>query len=240
MMDPSSFVLEPREPRDGAAHNGELPSIFLYVVDIVAEKAIDQFKSESGVNPKTADPIGIVVASTFSDPQFHWRGLSLIDMFVARLRVVCPVLFGFNGKETTEQGRARLGWAKDDGFWVSEQDHMDRMTGYGAGFAAVSLRNFKKASKVNPYPPRHYWEAMAKIVNTPPAEISMTQCLVLKAMIQNFETRILDAYGSAGVAALRLALVEIPRKALAKGPAISSLEVHAKVIKRDWGLDLFA
>lgn len=239
LIDPSNFVVEPRNPVEGAAHNDPiLPSIFLYLINIFAKAVISQFINEAGARPETADPVGVCVAATLSDPAFLWRGVSLIDILLAKLRIVCPVLFGYRGSEKTEQGRERLGWWKDSGRWVPEQQHMDRMTGLGAGFAAISLRNFVLSTKTNPYPPREYWAAMARIVNTPAAEISNTQCVVLKAMVGGYEQKFIEFYGSAAIPALRVALVEFPARAPQKSAAANSLEVLAQMLRRDTGLVL--
>jgi nucleoporin GLE1 len=210
----------------------------LYLLNIFAKAVISQFINEASAKPETADPVGVVVAAIFSEPDFLWRGKSMIDILMAKIRVVCPVLFGHNGSEKTDQGRQKIGWKKEGGIWVTEQQHFDRMTGLGAGFAAISLRNFAKSKKTNPYPPPNYWVAMAKIINSPPEEISNTQCVVLKAMIQNYEQKFLDTYGSAAVAALRLALLEFPAKSPEKGAATNSLLVLAQMLKRDTGLSL--
>ncbi|KAK4157210.1 GLE1-like protein-domain-containing protein [Chaetomidium leptoderma] len=238
-MDPSNFVMEPRNPADGAMHNEPmLPSIFLYLVNIFAKAAVSQFINEAGARPETADPVGICVVATLSEPEFLWRGKSLIDILLAKFRIVCPVLFGYRGSEKTEQGRQRLGWWKDSGRWVPEQQHMDRMTGLGAGFAAISLRNFANSKKTNPFPPREYWTAMSRIVNTQPAEISNTQCVVLKSMVENYEQKFIEFYGTAAIAALRTALLEFPARAPQKSAAVNSLEVVAQLLKRDTGLVL--
>ncbi|KXX77231.1 Nucleoporin GLE1 [Madurella mycetomatis] len=239
LMDPSNFVLEPRNPVQGAVHNDPaLPSIFLYLLNIFSKAAISQFINEAGARPETADPVGVCVAATFSESDFLWRGTSMIDILLAKFRVVCPVLFGYRGSEKTQQGRQRLGWWKDGGQWVPEQQHMDRMTGLGAGFAAISLRKFVQSKKENPYPARNYWAAMARIVNTPPEEISNTQCVVLKSMIQNYEQKFIEFYGTAAIAALRTALVEFPARAPLKSAAVNSVEVLAQLLKRDAGLVL--
>nr|6B4G_A Chain A, Nucleoporin GLE1 [Thermochaetoides thermophila DSM 1495]6B4G_C Chain C, Nucleoporin GLE1 [Thermochaetoides thermophila DSM 1495]6B4G_E Chain E, Nucleoporin GLE1 [Thermochaetoides thermophila DSM 1495]6B4G_G Chain G, Nucleoporin GLE1 [Thermochaetoides thermophila DSM 1495]6B4H_A Chain A, Nucleoporin GLE1 [Thermochaetoides thermophila DSM 1495]6B4H_C Chain C, Nucleoporin GLE1 [Thermochaetoides thermophila DSM 1495] len=239
LVDPNNFVVEPRKPVEGATNNDPLlPSIFVYLINIFAKAAISQFINEAGARPETADPVGICVAAILSEPDFLWRGASLIDILIAKFRIVCPVLFGYRGSEKTEQGRQRLGWWKESGQWISEQQHMDRMTGLGAGFAAISLRKFALSKKQNPYPPRFYWMAMAKIVNTPPAEISNTQCVVLKAMVQNYEAKFIEFYGSAAIAALRTALIDFPARAPHKSAAVNSLEVLAQMLKRDTGLDL--
>jgi nucleoporin GLE1 len=239
LMDPSNFIFEPRNPMEGAVHNeDQLPSLFLYLLNIFAKAAINQFINEGGAKPETADPIGVVVAAVFAEADFAWRGKSMIDILLAKYRVSCPVLFGYRGSEKTEQGRRSLGWKKDGAGWMAEQQHMDRMTGLGAGFSAIALRNFGKSKKQNPYPPSNYWTAMSRIVNTPSAEISNTQCVVLKAMIQHYEQKFLDAYGNAAVAALRVALIEFPARAPQKSAAINSLQVLAQMMKRDTGLNL--
>ncbi|KAK4193017.1 putative nucleoporin GLE1 [Podospora australis] len=239
LVDPSSFVLAPRNPIQNAIHNDPvLPSLFIYLLNIFAKAAVSQFINEASARPETADPVGVCIAAAFSEPDFLWRGVSMIEILLAKLRIVCPVLFGYRGSEKTEQGRQRLGWWKDHGRWIPEQQHMDRMTGLGAGFAAISLRKFAQSKKQNPFPARHYWTAMARIVNTPPAEISNTQCIVLKAMVQNYESKFIESYGNAAIAALRTALIEFPAKATEKSAAVSSLQVLAQVLKRDTGLIL--
>lgn len=79
---------------------------------------------------------------------------------------------------------------------------------------------------------------MAAIVNTPPGETSNTQCIVLRAMIQGHEQRFLTFYGNAGLAALRLAVVEFPKKAPAGAMAAGSLSALVDVLKKEEGLIL--
>jgi nucleoporin GLE1 len=79
---------------------------------------------------------------------------------------------------------------------------------------------------------------MASITSTPPSEASPTQYMVLKAMVENYEQRFFNFYGNAALAALRVALVDFPNRALEQGPACSALAVLADKLKRDKGLDL--
>ncbi|KAI1462418.1 GLE1-domain-containing protein [Annulohypoxylon moriforme] len=239
LVDPSDYITDKREPVQGALHNEpQLPSLFLYLLNHFAKAVINQFINECGAQPKTADPIGVTVAIIFSKDVYLWRGKTLIDILMAKFRVVCPVLFGYYGSEKTEQGRLRLGWKKSPAGFIPEQQHSDRMKGLGAGYAAIALRNFGKTKSTNPWPPTHYWTAMAKIVNTPPADISETQFVVLRAMIEASEEKFIQFYGNAGIAALRKALVEFPNKAVNKTPGASGLQVLAQILKRDIGLEL--
>lgn len=222
-------------------NNAELPSLFLYLVNQLAKCVIKQFISESSANTKTADPIGVLVATVFSAPELHWCGESLIDILIAKFHVVCPVLFGARGNEETKQGREALGYQRAGDGHISPANHYTRQVGLAAGFAAVTLRDFSRSKKTNPYPMRHYWEAFAGIVNTAVKDLSTTQCVVLKAMVENYEQRFLLFYGHAGMAALRLALVDIPENAKASGnstPGVNLLDVLAKTLRSKYGLIL--
>lgn len=242
MLDPSHFIFEERQPVEGATHNAQLPSLFLFLVNHLAKSVIKQFLNETAANTKTADPIGVLVASIFSDPMFHWRGKPLIDILMAKYHIVCPVLFGARGPEKTDQGRHSIGWLqRGPNLWIADLEHYDRQVGLAAGYAAIALRDFSRSKKSNPYPMHHYWQSFAQIVNTEPSEMSNTQCVVLKAMIEHYEQRFLQFYGNAALAALRLALVDFPANAKTAGFGTSgaeSLAVHAKTLKTKYGLIL--
>jgi nucleoporin GLE1 len=242
MVDPAMVVLSKPDPaEEGTPNNGEqLPSLFIYLLNIFAKAIISQFVDEAGVSPRAADPIGVAAVSIFARPPNLWRGTSMIDILIAKFRVVCPVLFGARGSEKTEEGRARLGWRKGEGGgWISEQQHITRMTGLGAGYAAISLRDFSKATRLkNPYPPSKYWQTVASIISTPPSEVSSTQYTVLKALIENSEQRFMLFYGSAARAAIQLAVVDFPARAVETTVAVSALKVLGDKLKKDTGLKL--
>ncbi|KAI5461382.1 GLE1-like protein-domain-containing protein [Mariannaea sp. PMI_226] len=235
----SLFVVGTREPAEGAINNGDtLPSLFIYLMNIVSKGIINQFINEASANTKAAEPVGVFTAQIFSTKEYHWRGQSLIDILMAKFRVACPVLFGYRGNDRTERGRLALGWRKEGPAWITEQSHNDRMTGLGAGFASLSLRDFSKTSKTNPYPPVHYWKALAGIVNSPIGETSNTQYVVLCSMLQGHEQRFLTFYGNAAIAALRLALIEFPKKAPDNATAAGSLRALADLLQVESGLVL--
>ncbi|KAH7165963.1 hypothetical protein EDB81DRAFT_268675 [Dactylonectria macrodidyma] len=238
-IDVSLFVVDKRQPVDGATNNdATLPSLFIYLMNICAKGIINQFINEAGANTKAADPVGVFTAQIFSQKDFQWRGQSLIDILMAKYRIACPVLFGHRGNDKTERGRIALGWKKDGPSWITEQNHNDRMTGLGAGFASLSLRDFSKTTKTNPYPPVNYWKAFSGIVNSPANETSNTQYVVLRAMIEGHEERFLSFYGNAALAALRLALIEFPKKAPETANAAGSLRALADILKTESGLVL--
>lgn len=196
-----------------------------------------QFVDEASANPKAADPVGIVASHIFALPDFRWQGSSLIDILLAKMHVVAPVIFGIYGPEDTVQGKTRLGWWREDGQsegpFVPQQRHFERMTGLGSGFAAISLRNYEKAKVENPYPDRHYWEALAKVTNVPPSEMTQTHFVILKGLIENYESKFIGFYGGAALAALRLVLVELPSKVTSPSVASKSLAGLADILRKE-------
>lgn len=228
-VDVTMFLASPPQVDD---RNG--PALLVYLLNIFAKAMIAQFINEAGVKPLIADNLGTVASHIFALDNFRWKGISLIDILLAKFHVVCPILFGIYGNERTLEGKQRLGWwrEEDGGAFVPEQRHFERMTGLGAGFAGISLKNYEKARAQNPYPDRHYWTAFARIVNVPPQEITQTHFVVLKAMIENFEAKFLQFFGDAAIAALRLALIELPKRA-PPSVAAKSLAGLVDVLKRD-------
>lgn len=192
------------------------------------------------MTPKTADPIGIVAVQIFASNDFRWNGLPMIDVLIAKYHIVCPVLFGIYGSETSDKGRERLGWGREEkgGPWVSDQRHRERMTGLGAGFGAIALRNFAKSKLRNPYPNTNYWQALHAIVSVPTPGVTPTHFVVLKAMIENYELKFIECYGNAALAALRKALIDFPREAGRGSVAASALSVLPDVLRRDKKLTL--
>ncbi|KAF4612477.1 hypothetical protein G7Y89_g15601 [Cudoniella acicularis] len=236
LCDPAMFMLDPPEPQEGARYNGEMPSLFIYFVSHFAKAVVGQWAQEASTKPTAALPIGVAAVSIFARPDFLWRGKPLIDILLAKIRHECPVIFGLRGNEKTEEGRARLGWKREKGVWFDEQSHMDRMTGLGAGYASLCLRDFSKSTMKHPWPPTHYWQAIAVIVSTPPNETSSTQYTVLKALINENEGSFLKFYGSAARAALRVALVDFPSQAPKGNVAAASLQVLADQMAQNGGL----
>lgn len=228
-VDITMFLASPPQVDD---RNG--PALLVYLLNIFAKAMIAQFINEAGVRPLIADNLGTVASHIFALDNFRWKGNSLIDVLIAKFHVVCPVLFGIYGNERTLEGKHRLGWWREEGggAFVPEQRHFERMIGLGAGFAGISLKNYEKARAQNPYPDKHYWTSLASITNVPPQEITQTHFVVVKGMIENFESKFLHFFGDAAIAALRLALIELPRRS-PPSVAAKSLAGLVDVLKRD-------
>ncbi|RMZ85813.1 hypothetical protein DV737_g501, partial [Chaetothyriales sp. CBS 132003] len=206
-----------------------VPSLLLYVINIFSKALFEAFTGECSVNTAAADPLGTMAAQIFSAPELQYRrnirsrgsqptppshpsSVSLVSILIAKFHATAPILFGISGNETTGQGRARLGWRKQDGNFVLPQVQYDRLIGIAAGYASISLRNFAKApNKINPYPPRHFWTSLAHILNTPSAQIQTPHILLLKTLLDVGLDRFILFFGSHAVAVLRQAVVDLPK-----------------------------
>lgn len=190
------------------------------------------------MSAKAADPIGVIGISVFAQRPFKLEGtIPLIDILLAKFHFTCPVLFGVHGNEKTPSGRARIGWGREDGEWVSPQAHLQRQTGLAAGYAALTLRDFSKSKNDNPYPPRHYWTALAKITNVPSEQIQPTHFVVLKGLVDGNVERFVNFYGQAAIAALKRALVDFPSTA-PDSSAKLAIQTLPEVFKKDMRVTL--
>ncbi|POS87982.1 hypothetical protein EPUL_000228 [Erysiphe pulchra] len=246
VIDASMFILKNRRAisaaylnEDGVDMNGDkLPVAFIYLVGAFCKAICAQLVSEAALKPLAASPIGILAARVFSDPRLYWRGDSLIDILISKIFMVCPVLFGVHGDESTQEGRLRIGWRRMNGKFISEQAHYDRMSGIAAGYAAISLRDFSKTRWKNPYPPTNYWLTLSAIVNTSSKEVSSTQYVVLKSLIEHSFSRFITFYGDMAIAALQAALVEFPKRASRESASVGSLRTLRATLQKDYGLIL--
>lgn len=238
MVDIRRFIVSPI-PQLSNDSEAQFPGFLLYLLNHFAKSIIAQFVGEASNEGKIIDAIGVIGISIFADEEFKWRGISLIDVLIAKFHAVCPVLWGIYGRENTQQGKQRLGWARAEpgGPFVTTNVHNERMLGLGSGFASLTLRNFSKNKKVNPWPNTEFWRALAYIVNTPSADITSTHLIVLKSMLADHVEKFITIFGHVAVAALRTAVIDFPARAPASESA-NMLKVVPDVWKKNLHLTL--
>ncbi|EFR01537.1 hypothetical protein MGYG_04540 [Nannizzia gypsea CBS 118893] len=219
-VDIRQFIAFP-PPNIANAENPQVPALWLMF--------------EAGVTTKCAEPLGVLTAQIFSMDAFCYQGQSMIDILMAKYRFLCPVLWGFYGDQSTDQGKAAIGWYREEknGPFISPQLHEERMTGLGAGYAAIALRNFAKSPRQNPYPNSNFWKSLSYIVNVPPAEVQDTHLVVLTAMLRYSAPRIVNFWGDMGVLALRQAIVLFPAKLPRKSTQRAMVEDLRDVLARE-------
>ncbi|KAB2574960.1 Nucleoporin GLE1 [Lasiodiplodia theobromae] len=217
----------------------QISALLIWLFNCFAKDIINQLCTEAGVKPAAADPIGIVAVSILGNPQYCINGqIPFTDILLAKYHKCCGVLFGIYGPEKSQRGRQRLGWRQIGGEWITDQSHLERMTGLGAGWASLALRKIKVGSAlVHPLPNAHYWRAFSRIVNTPPHEATPTHYMVLKAMLEGDSIdRFIQCYGQPALVALRKGLIEFPQG----NPSVAAKSMAAMVetIKKEKMLTL--
>jgi nucleoporin GLE1 len=187
------------------------------------------------------DPIGVVLSWIVSHSEFRCHGNSFVDVYLAKYHATAPVLFGIHGSETTAPGRARLRWPRtpDDDGWAPKQAYYDRLHGAAVGWAALTLRDFSRVkTERSALPAWRFWAAVAALVNVPAARLQRSHAVALRALVdQQYAQLFVKFYGGAAVAALRRAVVEVPRAA----PPEAGFEIVAVVrdnLRAKYGLVL--
>ncbi|BAE64091.1 unnamed protein product [Aspergillus oryzae] len=233
-VDIRQFMAFPPEDIANSDDN-KVPALLIYALNIFSKSLISSLITEASINPGHAEPVGIVAAQIFSTDAFIYKGHHMVDILWAKYRVVCPALWGFYGNEKTEAGRRALGWWREapGGPFISEQVHMDRMTALGAGFAALTLRNFGKTPRKNPFPNHMFWLAMHKILMIPPSEIQETHVILLSAMLKSSAERIVGFFGHIGLALMRKAIVDLPSSVPRQSMGVNQLKLLKDLYKRE-------
>ncbi|KAL2006101.1 hypothetical protein VTN00DRAFT_9755 [Thermoascus crustaceus] len=217
------------------AENTQMPALFIYILNILAKSLIASLVTEAAISPKYAEPIGIVAAQIFSTEGFTFNGYPLVDILWAKYRVFAPALWGFYGDERTEAGKLAVGWRREEpgGPFISSQAHSERMTGLGAGFAAITLRNFGKTTRKNPCPNTLFWHSMYMILSIPPEDIQETHLWLLAAMLRYSPDKIANFFGHFGIALMRRAIVDLPNSLPKQSIAAETLKFLRELYKRE-------
>ncbi|MBE7181020.1 MAG: hypothetical protein INR71_07400 [Terriglobus roseus] len=212
----------------------QVSGVFIYLLNIFTKTVIKQYIGEAGISPEKAEPVGLLLANIFGQQALQWQGHTyLIDIFLAKYHRVCPVLFGIYGPSNTAAGRQRSGWLPQ----FTAQENSERMTGLGAGFAAITLRNFSKSAAKNPMPVSLLWRSLATIVNTPAGHATETHYLVLKALLDPvYVQKLIRFYGDVGLALLRKAVLDFPARS--NSVAANAVKVLPDLYKRQIDLVL--
>jgi nucleoporin GLE1 len=217
----------------GSEH--KISALLIYALNIYAKALVSALITEAALNPGHAEPIGIMAAQIFSQDGLMYKGIPLSDVLMAKFRVVCPALWGFTGNDKTDSGRRALGWSREEasGPFISEQAHLDRMTALGSGYAAITLRNFGKTARKNPFPNTMFWDSITKILAIPPSELQETQIILLGSLLRSSPERILGFFGQIGLVLMRKALVELPASVPRQTVAVIQLTALKETLRRE-------
>ncbi|KJY01213.1 hypothetical protein TI39_contig300g00015 [Zymoseptoria brevis] len=182
----------------------QFPLLLFDLLNHFAKAITNSMATEAAVDCSAAEPLGVMAASIFANPNYSFHGHSLIDILWARYHQRCPVLFGIVADERTKEGRAKMGWKQN-----GELDHFLLMKGLSAGYAAITLRDFSRSKMTNPAPNRLFWQSLSRILNVSATRRVPSHYNALEGLLDlAFIPRFISLYGQAAVAALRLAVRE--------------------------------
>lgn len=212
-VDIRPYLISQDIPQLANEAEAQYPAFLLYLFICFEKFVLKQFEKEAAsADGRTIQEIGLIAASLLADQRYMWKGIPLTDVLVAKLRRVCPLLFGIRGTMQTVEGRSRLGWLEKTG--PSEESYGQKMRGLGAGYAALSLRSFN--AKAPAIPMSDYWRAVVSICNTPAGELWPGHFAILYGLIRDYHKKFLTFYGAQARGVLRRATYDLPARAPAR------------------------
>jgi nucleoporin GLE1 len=222
----------------------QVPIIFIYVLNMVAKMVVKQIVQEAGSSTRSADPIGVILSSTFADPEFCVEGKSFIDIFVARLLKANPILRGELGPvEDNVPDRRRLGWRQlPSGNWETEEDYGSRIQALTSGYVAIAGRDFTRSQLKNPYPMFNLWHKLATLCNTPVDQLTTGHYYCARTLLERGAPKMVKVYGVQAAKLARIACREWAEEGIKRGyggaNAVASLGSNwEQIVKVQWYLE---
>ncbi|ORY15603.1 GLE1-like protein-domain-containing protein [Clohesyomyces aquaticus] len=214
-VDIRQYIVSSPIPAGTNDSNARYPALLLYAWICFGKSLVKQFEQEAASEDgKIIQELGLIAASLISDPNYAWNGISMKDILLAKYHKACPMLFGISGRMDTKEGQKRLGWMILSGVEPTANVYNQRMSGLGAGFAAMSLRSF--SGKVPAISVSDYWLAIASICNTPPEALYGGHFMLLKGLTKDYANKFVIMYGRQATAVLRRAVIDLPARAPAR------------------------
>jgi nucleoporin GLE1 len=238
MIDIRPYIVSHQIPEVTNEAEAQYPALLLYAWICFEKSVIMQWNQEAANEDHSIiQELGLIAASLYSDHKYKWKGVvPLTDTLLAKLHRVCPMMFGINGNTTTKQGLARLGLDKYGTSDANQNSYLQMATGVGAGYAALSLRQF---SGKNPaVPMADYWRAVASICNTPSDALFPGHFMCLKGLLRDFVRKFLTFYGVHAIAVLRRATRALPDRAPSERPGLKSAADIVRSMPDGWKLTL--
>ncbi|KAF1364894.1 hypothetical protein EJ07DRAFT_161871 [Lizonia empirigonia] len=210
-VDIRPFLVSQSIPPLANEAEAQYPAFLLYMWIMFEKFLLKQFEKEAAnEDGRIIQEIGLIAASLFADQRYMWKGISLIDVLLAKMHHICPILFGVRGTMNSVEGQKRLGWMPIDKQPPTGEIYMQRVRGLSAGYAAMSLRAFKTVPAL---PMSEYWRIVVLVCNTPPADLYPGHFAILNGLLRDFYKKFLGFYGVQARGVLRRAIVDVPARA---------------------------
>lgn len=191
--------------------DAQYPQLLLYLWIVFEKNLVKQWAHEAPKEDgRIITQLSLIAASLYLDTKYMCAGsVPMVDTLIAKLHRACPVLFGIRGNTTTN--RAGLGLDKINLNDDAEQNaYVQRMTGIGAGYAALTHKKFPQ--KPPAIPISEYWRAVVLICNTPAEHLYPAHFNTLQGLLRDNVKKFLSTYGVAAKAVLRRATFDLPNR----------------------------
>lgn len=210
-VDIRPFLVSQTIPPLANEAEAQYPAFLLYMWIMFEKFLLKQFEKEAAnEDGRIIQEIGLIAASLFADQRYMWKGVSLIDVLLAKMHHICPILFGVRGSMNSVEGQKCLGWMPIDKQPPTGEIYMQRIRGLAAGYAAMSLRAFKTVPAL---PMSEYWRVIVLVCNTPPEDMYPGHFAILNGLLRDFYKKFLSFYGVQARGVLRRAIVDVPARA---------------------------
>lgn len=210
-VDIRPFLVSQSIPPLADEAEAQYPAFLLYMWIMFEKFLLKQFEKEAAnEDGRIIQELGLIAASLFADQRYMWKGISLIDVLLAKMHHICPILFGVRGNMNNTEGMKRLGWMPIDKQPPTGEIYMQRIRGLSAGYAAMSLRAFKTVPAL---PMSDYWRVVVSVCNTPPNDLYPGHFAILNGLLRDFYKKFMSFYGIQAKAVLRRAIVDVPARA---------------------------
>jgi nucleoporin GLE1 len=213
-VDIRPFIISQPIPPLANEAEAQYPAFLLYLWICFEKFLLKQFEKEaSNEDGRIIQEIGLIAASLFADQRYMWKGIPLVDILLAKMHRICPILFGIRGSMRDAQGQARLGWMPIDKNPPTAEIYMQRVRGLAAGYASMSLRSFKAVPAV---PMSDYWRTIVMVCNTPSEDLYPGHFAILNGLVRDFYKKFMAFYGVQAKGVLRRATIDVPARAPAR------------------------
>ncbi|SMN22805.1 similar to Saccharomyces cerevisiae YDL207W GLE1 Cytoplasmic nucleoporin required for polyadenylated RNA export [Maudiozyma saulgeensis] len=175
------------------------PLMFKWILNFVAKAIVHQAENEVRVKPESALPLAklaLYLIQKFPD---------LKELLMARFVKKCPFVIGYTCSIETENGRTAMGWKRNsENKWEASTSYDERIGGMVTLFSVITRLDTMIPGSQNPWPLEYSWMMLARIANTPVAQLTNVHFIVLGSWWDAAALQFLQQYGNQSAKLMRL------------------------------------
>lgn len=182
-----------------------------WILNFVADAIIAQAETEVSVKPKSSIPL----AKLSLNLMILYPELS--QLLLTKFYTKCPLLIGYSCTQTTEEGRVRMGWNRDEdtGKWEKESSYNERLSGISTFYAVINrlkldgtYLGFDPSSMKHPLPISNSWVFLARMMDLPESLLTEIHYVIVGSWWDACCKEFIEAYGKQARKLLNLVSTE--------------------------------